>query len=90
MKKSTISASRKKKAFKLLEENKLSEAQAVFAKLCETNRLDAESWFMLGIICNRLDNYDKAEKYLDISLQLSPGNPNTIFNLGLALEKLNQ
>jgi protein O-GlcNAc transferase len=84
-KKNILTQSRKKKATELAQTGQLTEAKQLLEEVCRLDRMDAEAWFMLGVVNGRLDDTDNSIASLRQSLQLSPGNALAHYNLGTAL-----
>lgn len=82
--------SKKKRARSLLDENRIEEAKALYAAVCEIDPRDAESWFRLGTIHGELGALSEAERCFRKVIALQPGLAIAHYNLGRALEDLDR
>lgn len=76
---------RKKKAFALLQNNRLAEAAEVLDKVSKTNRNDKEAWILQAQINAQLGRPDKVEKSCREIIRLDPGSHDAHFHLASAL-----
>ncbi|MFH1282557.1 MAG: tetratricopeptide repeat protein [bacterium] len=77
------------KALSLIDNEKLEEGLEYLQKHLEEHTEDADAYFTLALVLNRLKEYEKAEEYLNQSLMLSPRQASTYFALALLSEKMN-
>lgn len=84
-KKNILTQSRKKKATELVQTDQLTEAKQLLDEVCRIDRMDAEAWFMLGVVNGRLNDIENSIVCLRQSLKLNSGNPLAQYNLGTAL-----
>jgi len=61
--------SKKNKAIELLNNNKLREADALFAAVCQAAPTDVESWVMRGLIHRKLGQFSDSETCCHRALQ---------------------
>ncbi|MBN8764380.1 MAG: hypothetical protein BGP20_00475 [Thiobacillus sp. 63-78] len=64
--------SKKNKAIELLNNNKLREADALFAAVCQAAPTDVESWVMRGLIHRKLGQFSDSETCCHRALQYRP------------------
>ena len=72
-KKNILLRSKKKKAQALLDGNRLEEARVLLEQLAETDRRDAETRLMLGVIAGRQGDHQRAAEHLGVACACSPG-----------------
>ncbi len=77
--------SRMKRARALLEAGQVVEAQALCARICQQDKLNAEAWLMLGVASKALGRVDEALRALDKATALSPGDSFSQNEKGLLL-----
>ena len=77
---------KKRHAFACAQANRVSEAVALFEKLCDLAPQDAESWFMVGTLYGRMGRMADAEAALRKAVNLQPSAVQAYLNLGHALE----
>jgi protein O-GlcNAc transferase len=75
----------KARALSLIRDNRLEEAKALFAHICETTPEDAESWYILSGINGMLGYIDEAGDCCRRVLALQPDNDEAHRNLGNVL-----
>lgn len=78
--------SKKNKAVELLNANRLHEADAALAAVCQSSPADSESWILRGLIHRKLGLYREAENYCRHALKLKPGDAAAHHVLGSALQ----
>lgn len=64
--------SKKNKAVELFNTNRLREADAVFAQVCQSAPADVESWVMRGLIHRKLGLFRESEGYCRRALAITP------------------
>lgn len=64
--------SRMKRARALLEAGQVAQAQALCARICQQDKLNAEAWLMLGVASKALGRVDEALQALDRATALAP------------------
>lgn len=74
----------------LYEAENYAEARDGYARLCEIDRGDAQSWFMRGLASYRLGEFGRAEECHRVAVQFMPGSPELHFNLALTLHAQNK
>ncbi len=82
--------SKKKKAFALLENNRLPEACALLDQLSRVARLDADIWCALGVVHGRLGGHAAAADCCRRAAQLAPRDAQAHYNLAVALRDAGQ
>lgn len=80
----------KKRALTLLQQGQLKKAKPLFEKLCQANRTDAESLYILGSINGQLGNLRQAASYFSQVVALHPDSFQAHCGLGAACEHLGQ
>jgi len=76
---------RKKKAFALLQKNRLGEAVEILEKVSKTNRDDMEAWILQAQINAQLGRPAKVEKSCREIIRINPRSHDAHFHLGSAL-----
>jgi len=84
-KKNILTQSRKKKVTELVQTSQFTEAKQLLEEVCRIDRMDAEAWFMLGVVNGRLNDIENSIACLSQSLKLDSGNALAHYNLGTAL-----
>jgi len=69
----------------LLKNNRLAEARALFAKICDIDSSDAEAWYVLSGINGRLGNIEEAGECSRRVIALRPDHSEAHANLGNVL-----
>jgi tetratricopeptide (TPR) repeat protein len=64
--------SKKAKATELFNTNRLREADAAFAQICQSSPTDFESWVMRGLIHRKLSLFREAESFSRRALAIKP------------------
>jgi protein O-GlcNAc transferase len=82
--------SRKKKAFALLDGNRLEEARALLDQLSRVARLDADIWCALGVVNGRLGVHAAAVDCCRRAVELAPRDIQAHYNLAVALRDAGQ
>lgn len=80
------SVTKNDQALAMLNEQRLTEAKFLYENICQNDPLDAESWFMLGIVHAQLKAFDKAETCFMRSAAVAPERAAIHYNLGKARE----
>ncbi|MEJ2566699.1 MAG: sulfotransferase [Gammaproteobacteria bacterium] len=83
-----LTASEKKQAFALFQENRFQDAKSRYERICELDPADAEAWFFLGIANGQLGDLAQAEACLRRAADLEPFRPEIHLNLGNILNQL--
>ena len=81
-KQSVLTRSKKAKAVKLMQQNRVAEARTLWAQVCRADPADFEAWLNVGALSGQLQDYDDAMKAFQRVLQLRPDTPQAHFNLG--------
>ncbi len=84
-KKNILTLSKKKKAMELAQSGRFPEAKKLLEEVCRVDRVDAEAWFMLGIVHGKLNDVEASISSLRQAIKLNPGNSLAHYNLGMAL-----
>jgi tetratricopeptide (TPR) repeat protein len=71
----------------LIQSQRWIEAKALCTKVCQADRNDAETWYMLGAINGQLGAFDEAEACCRRVIGIRPDVPMAHFNLGIALQR---
>lgn len=85
--KNILTRSLRKRADASLAQNDLQEAAALYAKICATDKRDADAWVMRGVVHLRLEEPDVAEQYCSKALSIDATHALAHHVLGSALEK---
>ncbi|MBI3432288.1 MAG: sulfotransferase [Hydrogenophilales bacterium] len=83
-----LTRSKKSKAAELFKANRLQEADALYAGMCQVNGADADSWVMRGIINRKLGRFNEAEMYCRRAMVLAPRLAVAHHALGAAVQCL--
>lgn len=81
-----LTRAKKKQALECFQQNRIAEAKALYARICQTDRRDTEAWNMLGAIHGMLGEFSESEKCCRQVIALYPGAVGTYNNLGNALK----
>jgi Flp pilus assembly protein TadD len=79
----TLTASRKKKAKKLLNKQQFAEARQLYAEICRIDPNDYESWLLLADLSARLNSPADAETAYKQAAILRPQEDKPLLGLGL-------
>lgn len=79
-----------KQALACLERNDNAAAQALFAKVVQADRANAEAWYYLGVALVRLERLDEAEHCLGEAVRLRPRFEQAHYWLGITRNYLNK
>ena len=66
------------------------EARAVLERLVQSGKGDADAYFVLGEVCNQLDELRKAERYFAAAVALAPYNASMVFSLAKVCTRLGE
>lgn len=80
--------SKLKRASALLELGQLAQAQTLLSQICQTDKINAEAWLMLGIVNKAQGRTDEAMRALDKATTLSPHNAFAQNEKGLLLAQV--
>lgn len=81
-KKNILTHSKMKKAAELAQRGAFAEAKSLLEQVCKVDRVDADAWFMLGVVNGKLERADEAVSCLQAAVRLHPGHALTHYNLG--------
>lgn len=85
MSQNSLLALKKEKAIQYFNENDLDNAEKYLKQVCKKSKIDAESWYLLGLVCGRKENHVKAEKYFRHVIKIEPNILETYINLAVSL-----
>ena len=85
---STTDTATKQEIMMLTQNNQLGQAKSLCMNFCNRHPGDAEAWFILGAICERLGQYPEAEKHCRKVIKLRPKHALGHYNHGIALSRL--
>lgn len=85
-KKNILTQSKKKKALELAQAGRFIEAKEILARLCQIDQMDAENWFMLGVVNGKLENAPESVTSFQQAVALRPSHGLAHYNLGIALQ----
>lgn len=77
---------KKKQAYTFFQNNQPSEAKALLAQLCKTDRRDPDVWNLLAAVHGMLEEYAEAERCARRVLELQPTSDGAYNNLANALK----
>ena len=63
-KKNALTRTKMRQAFACVQTDRIGEALHLYQKICETDPMDAESWFMAGTLYGRMGRVAEAEAAL--------------------------
>ena len=75
--------SKKKKAKTLVDQEKYTEAYALYQEICKIDKRDADAWHALGVISGFLGKKEQAINSLHQAIQLNPKYALSHYNLGI-------
>ncbi len=81
-KKNVLTQSKIKKASQCAQHGNFTESKMLLEQVCKVDRVDAEAWFMLGVVNGKLEHADEAVVCLHTAARLRPDHALTHFNLG--------
>lgn len=81
-KKNILTHSKMKKAEELAQRGAFAEARTLLEQVCKIDRVDAEAWFMLGVVNGKLERADEAVACLHTAARLRSDHALTHYNLG--------
>ena len=76
----------KQQVFSLVQANRLNEAKAQCAALCERDQTDADAWFLLAGIHAQLGALDEVVRCCRQVIAIDPMRTAALYNLGVALQ----
>lgn len=85
-KQNVLTRSKKIKAEELFHGNRLEEAKALYASVCQIDRTDADAWAMLGTLNRKLGLFPEAEECCRRALAIKPNLALAHHALGAALQ----
>ncbi len=85
VKKNIKTRSKKLKAKKLVDLKRLKDAQALYQTICEIDKTDSESLYMLGVVNAMIGDVNAAILCLQKAVALNPRHFSSYYNLGIAL-----
>jgi tetratricopeptide (TPR) repeat protein len=77
-----LTRAKRKQADMLFKGNRLHEAKEAYGRICQIDKADAESWFMLGVIHGNLKNADEAMACFSKAIELRPDYALAHYNIG--------
>ena len=80
-----LTRGKKKQAQSLLQAGRLHEAKNLLSQICQIDRMDAEAWFLLGVINGQLGLMAEATDCCRRAIALRPDVAEAHNNLGNAL-----
>ena len=86
-KKNIKTRSKLKKAQAAVQEKQYETACGLYEEICQIDKRDAESWYMLGATSGLLGRHDEALKALQKCIELKPNHTKAAYNLGIALRE---
>ena len=81
-----MTRAKKQKAFAAFQQQNLADAKNLLEHVCQKDRTDVESFFLLAIVNGMLGQNEEAEKMFRHVIKLMPNNADAHNNLGLTLE----
>lgn len=72
----------------LLQQNRMTEAKVLCAKLCAENPSDAQIQFLMSAICGQLGDFAESETFSSRAAKLNPNVPEIWYNLAIAQLRL--
>ena len=85
MSQNSLLAFKKQKAIQYFNESDLDNAEKYLKQVCKKSKMDAESWYLLGLVYGRKENHAKAEKYFRHVIKIEPNILETYINLAVSL-----
>lgn len=70
-----------------MQAKRFEEARPLLAQICQSERLDAEAWFNLGVVNGMLGRHAEAADCLRRAVELRPGHAESHYNLGISLRE---
>ena len=77
-----LTRGKKQKAMLLLKQGQLQEAGVLLSGICETDRRDAEAWYLLGAVHQHFGGLTEAQRCYERAVELEPDNAETYYYLG--------
>ncbi len=78
-----LTRGKKQKVQTLLQQNRLEEARVLLEQVCETDRRDAEAWYVLGTVNHHLGRPEEASACYTRVIALQPGHAEAHYGLGI-------
>lgn len=85
-KQNILTRSKKNKAVELFGANRLAEAEAAYASVCQIDRMDTDAWVMRGIINRKLGRFSDSEACTRCALEVNPNLAAAHHALGAAVQ----
>lgn len=85
-KQNLLTRSKKNKAAEYLRANRLQDAEALYASICQVDRIDVEAWVIRGIINRKLGRFQDAETFCRRAVEISPNLATAYHALGAAVQ----
>lgn len=85
--KNILTHSKKKKAYILVQANRLEEAKALYAQICQADKSDADALIMLGVVNGKLGKHAEASECFSRAVAIRPRNAEAHHNLGIAFRE---
>lgn len=79
----SLTRGKKQKVQTLLQQNRLEEARVLLEQLCETDRRDAEAWYVRGTVNHHLGRLEEASACYTRVIALQPGHAEAHYGLGI-------
>ena len=86
-KKNIRTRSKLKKAQLFLQQKQYQQACTLYEQICDIDKRDAESWYVLGGLYGSLGKHDEALVALRHSIEIRPNHSKAQYNLGIALRE---
>ena len=87
-KQNVLTRSKKNKAAELFSANRLEEADAAYASVCQIDKMDADAWVARGIINRKLGRFNDSEACCLRALEVNPALARAHHALGAAVQCL--
>lgn len=78
-----LTRGKKQKVQTLLQQNRLEEARVLLEQVCETDRRDAEAWYLLGAVNHHLGKLEEAAACYERGIALRPDHAEAHHGLGI-------
>lgn len=87
-KQNILTRSKKNKAAELFRANQFQDAEALYASVCQADKVDADAWVMRGIINRKLGRFSDSEACCRRALGINPNLAPAHHALGAAVQCL--